>query len=365
MQAWLSRTTFLGNSTLLWIIAGACAVLGYFLVYGIVRVLAARLQTLADHRPNPFTKIAAAVAKATRGWLLFLLAVCVAASFLDFGPSIGRHLGQILYALMGLQLAFWLTRLLVIWLELATSLHGEPDNPIIFGIFRWTMQLFVWTLVLLAVLDNAGVNVNAFVASLGVGGIAVALAAQTVLGDLLSSISIGLDKPFEVGEFIAFGSNLGTIKRVGIKSTRIGSLSGEELAISNSDLLKELVHNYSRMRERRIVFGFSVPLGTPRTQVEKIVERVRDLIEKMDNVRLDRGHFAAIGDYALTFEFVYYVLDPSYNVYMDTQQHINLRIMDILDELNVMFAVPVRVVRHQTEPGRPGLFPAAFAPGQG
>jgi small-conductance mechanosensitive channel len=352
MQTWLTQTTLLGNPTLLWIVAGACAVFGYFLVYGIVRMLAARLQKLADHRPNTFTKIAAAVARATRGWLLFLLSVCIAAGLLDFGPSVAQRLGQILYALIGLQLAFWLTRLIVIWLELVTRRHGEPDNPVIFGIVSWTIQLFIWTIVLLAVLDNAGVNVNAFVASLGVGGVAVALAAQTVLGDLLSSISIGLDKPFEVGEFIAFGSNLGTIKRVGIKSTRIDSLSGEELAISNSDLLKQLVHNYSRMRERRVVFGFSVSLGTSRAQVEKIVERVRALIGNMEDVRLDRGHFAAIGDYSLTFEFVYYVLSPSYNVYMDKQQHINLCIMDILDEMNVALAVPVRALRAASEPGR-------------
>jgi small-conductance mechanosensitive channel len=352
MQTWLTRTTLLGNPTLLWIVAGTCAVFGYFLVYGIVRMLAARLQKLADHRPNTFTKIAAAVARATRGWLLFLLSVCIAAGLLDFGPSVAQRLGQILYALIGLQLAFWLTRLIVIWLELVTRRHGEPDNPVIFGIVSWTIQLFIWTIVLLAVLDNAGVNVNAFVASLGVGGVAVALAAQTVLGDLLSSISIGLDKPFEVGEFIAFGSNLGTIKRVGIKSTRIDSLSGEELAISNSDLLKQLVHNYSRMRERRVVFGFSVSLGTSRAQVEKIVERVRALIGNMEDVRLDRGHFAAIGDYSLTFEFVYYVLSPSYNVYMDKQQHINLCIMDILDEMNVALAVPVRALRAASEPGR-------------
>ena len=352
MQTWLTRTTLLGNPTLLWIVAGTCAVFGYFLVYGIVRMLAARLQKLADHRPNTFTKIAAAVARATRGWLLFLLSVCIAAGLLDFGPSAAQRLGQILYALIGLQLAFWLTRPIVIWLELVTRRHGEPDNPVIFGIVSWTIQLFIWTIVLLAVLDNAGVNVNAFVASLGVGGVAVALAAQTVLGDLLSSISIGLDKPFEVGEFIAFGSNLGTIKRVGIKSTRIDSLSGEELAISNSDLLKQLVHNYSRMRERRVVFGFSVSLGTSRAQVEKIVERVRALIGNMEDVRLDRGHFAAIGDYSLTFEFVYYVLSPSYNVYMDKQQHINLCIMDILDEMNVALAVPVRALRAASEPGR-------------
>jgi small-conductance mechanosensitive channel len=353
MQTWLTQTTLLGNPTLLWIVAGACAVFGYFLVYGVVRMLAARLQRLADRRPNTFTKIAAAVARATRGWLLFLLSVCIAAGLLDFGPSAAQRLGQILYALIGLQLAFWLTRLIVIWLELVTHRHGEPDNPIIFGIVSWTIQLFIWTIVLLAVLDNAGVNVNAFVASLGVGGVAVALAAQTVLGDLLSSISIGLDKPFEVGEFIAFGSNLGTIKRVGIKSTRIDSLSGEELAISNSDLLKQLVHNYSRMRESRVVFGFSVSLGTSRAQVEKIVERVRALIGNMEDVRLDRGHFAAIGDYSLTFEFVYYVLSPSYNVYMDKQQHINLCIMDILDELNVALAVPVRALRTASGPGRP------------
>jgi small-conductance mechanosensitive channel len=197
---------------------------------------------------------------------------------------------------------------------------------------------------LLALLTNAGVNITAFVASLGIGGIAVALALQNILGDLFASVAIGLDKPFEPGEFIAFGADMGTVRHVGVKSTRIASLSGEQLAVSNSQLLNQLIHNYSRMPERRVVFGFTVPYDTTREQLREITERTNAVIEAAQPVRFDRGHFTGFGADGFTFEFVYYMLDSSYTLYRDVQQRINHEIMDVLDSLGVRFAVPARAV---------------------
>lgn len=215
--------------------------------------------------------------------------------------------------------------------------------------------MVVWTILLLAFVDNVGVNVTTFIASLGIGGIAIALALQNVLGDLFASISIGLDKPFEVGEVIAFGTVIGTIVHVGVKSTRIASLSGEQLIISNSKLLDQLVHNYSRMPKRRVVFGFRVPYGTPGGKVRTIVERTRTFIEGEKPTRFDRGHLANFGEYGLEFEFVYYVLDPSYNVYRDVQQAINFRIMELLEQLEVPFAVPTRSLQVQDSEVLPAI----------
>jgi small-conductance mechanosensitive channel len=209
----------------------------------------------------------------------------------------------------------------------------------------------VWAVLLLFFLSNVGVNVNAFVASLGIGGVAVALALQNILGDLFASAAIGLDKPFEVGQVIAFGQELGTVLHVGVKTTRVRSLSGEELAISNTDLLKQVIHNHSRRSERRIVFGFKVPYGTPRAQVEEIPRRVRSFFEQEEKVRFDRGHFSNFGEHGPEFEFVYIVLDPDYTLYMDIQQRINLRIMELLDELGAEIAIPVRQIRVVSAPG--------------
>ena len=221
------------------------------------------------------------------------------------------------------------------------------------GVLTWAVQFCVWVTLALALLAAGGVNITAFVASLGVGGVAVALALQNVLTDLFSSIAIGLDKPFEVGEFIAFGSDLGTVTKVGIKSTRIQSLSGEELAVSNSVLLKNLIHNYSRMKQRRVVFNFRLPFDTPREKIPEVVTRVRGFIERESPTRFDRGYLSGFGDYGLDFEFVYYVLDPAYNTFVEIQQRINLAMLDAWDELGIEFAVPARKV-HASVPASGG-----------
>ena len=184
---------------------------------------------------------------------------------------------------------------------------------------------------------------------------AVALALQNVLGDLFASISIGLDKPFVVGEFIAFGTEQGTVTKVGIKSTRIQSLSGEEMAISNSVLLKELIHNHSRRRERRIVFTFRLPFDTARDKIPTAIERVRGFIEAEKPTRFDRGYLSGFGDWGLDFEFVYYVLDPSYNVFVEIQQRINLKMLEAWGELGIEFAVPARKLHAAPEAGSPGV----------
>src|SRR5579875_2042383 len=263
MNQWLHHSGWLGHSSLAWIIAGLGALLGYAVTHGAASILGSRLRALAARTHRSGFGIAAAVTEATRGWLLLLLAVAIALDVLHFGTPTeqARHLRhwlqQITFALVGLQAAFWVSALIVAWLRRSTH-QGTPQrgNPVMLGVLTWFAHFVVWVTLILALLAIAGVNISAFIASLGIGGVAVALALQNVLGDLFASISIGLDKPFEVGDTIAFGSAQGTVIKVGIKSTRIRSQSGEELAISNSVLLKELVHNYTRMRERRVVFGF-------------------------------------------------------------------------------------------------------------
>jgi small-conductance mechanosensitive channel len=326
--------------------------LGYIVAQGVVALLGARLAKIAGRTRRPGATIAAAVVKATRGWLLLLIAIAIALEFLYLGkaePGVkGPHdyLQLVTWALVGIQVALWISTLLVSALRYPAE-HDKTHhpNPVMLGVLTWAVQFVVWVTLVLALLAGGGVNITAFVASLGIGGVAVALALQNVLGDLFASISIGLDKPFEVGEYIAFGTDSGTVTKVGIKSTRIRSLSGEELAVANSVLLKDLIHNYTRMQERRVVFGFRVPYGTRGRDLEEIAERTRAIISSQDKTRLDRGHFRAFGDWGFEFEFVYYVLDPGYTVYCDIQQRINLEIMALLEQRDIEFAIPARLLR--------------------
>jgi small-conductance mechanosensitive channel len=373
MEHWLYHTTWFGNSTFAWLVAAGGALLGYIVAHTAAAIIAALLRKMAARTPRRGLAIAAVVAQATRGWLLFLIAIAIALDVLQVGAtttegSAARHwtiadgLHLLTYALIGIQVAFWISALVVSWLRRSANRDGgEPANPVMLGVLTWVVQFVIWVTLVLALLAEGGVQISAFVASLGVGGVAVALALQNVLGDLFASISIGLDKPFEVGEFIAFGTDLGTVTKVGVKTTRVASLSGEELAISNSNLLKNLIHNYTRMQERRVVFGFRVPYGTSRHDLQAIVDGARAAITNQEQTRLDRGHFRAFGDSGFEFEFVYYVLDPGYTLYCDIQQRINVDIMAVLEGLGVDFAVPARRL-HGPAP-RPSDVPeAADAP---
>ncbi len=357
MSDWFQHGEWLGNTALAWVIAAACALAGYVVLHGAAAIIGARLRSLAELTHRRGFAIASDVAKATRGWLLLLIAIVVALDFLHFGKTaeqtgaVQHWLHLLTYALVGIQAAFWASALLVSWLSRSASRDGDrPANEVMLGILTWAIQFVIWVTLLLAVLSFGGVPITSFIASLGIGGVAVALAAQNVLGDLFSSIAIGLDKPFVVGEFIMFGSDLGTVTKVGIKSTRIASLSGEELAVSNSVLLKNLIHNYSRMQQRRIVFNFRLPFDTPRDRIPEAVERVRGFIEAEKLTRFDRGYLSGFGEYGLDFEFVYYVLDPAYNTFVAIQQRINLKMLEAWGELGIEFAVPARKL-HATPPG--------------
>lgn len=208
-------------------------------------------------------------------------------------------------------------------------------------------QTVVWLIGLLFLVDNLGYDITTIVAGLGIGGIAIALAAQTILGDLFSYLVIFFDKPFELGDFIIVGEKMGTVEYIGIKTTRLRALEGEQIVCSNTDLTNSRVHNYKRMQERRVVFGFGVVYDTPADKLDIIPDLVKAVVENMQNVRFDRAHFKDFGDFSLNFEVVYYVLSPDYNVYMNYQQDINMKIFRLFEREHIEFAFPTQTIQFQ------------------
>jgi small-conductance mechanosensitive channel len=202
------------------------------------------------------------------------------------------------------------------------------------------VRILLWLIIVLIALDNLGVNISALIAGLGIGGIAIALAVQNILGDLFASFTIVLDKPFVIGDFIIVDNFLGTIEHIGLKTTRVRSLSGEQLIFSNTDLLKTRIRNYKRMYERRVVFSIGVIYQTSHERLTKIPKIIRDIINKQEQTRFDRAHFKEYGPYALNFEIVYWIENPDYNVYMDIQQAINLEIFQQFEKEGIEFAYP-------------------------
>jgi small-conductance mechanosensitive channel len=200
--------------------------------------------------------------------------------------------------------------------------------------------LVIWALAFLLALENLGAEIGPLLAGLGIGGIAVALAVQTVLGDLLASMSIALDKPFSVGDFLAIDAFMGTVEHIGVKSTRLRSLSGEQIVMSNADILRSRVRNFGRMQERRVAMMLGVTYDTPRDVLRAIPQALREIVNAQSQTRFDRCHFMAYGQSALQFELVFFVTNADFNVYADIQQATNLAILDRFDEMGVKFAFP-------------------------
>lgn len=204
------------------------------------------------------------------------------------------------------------------------------------------LNIVIWIIGIIFLIDNLGYNVTTLITGLGIGGIAVALAAQTILGDLFSYFAIFFDKPFEIGDSITIGDQSGTVEKIGIKTTRIRTLSGDQLICSNSDLTNSRVNNFKRLENRRIVFTLRVVYNTPSEVLEEIPGIVKAIIDKQPQVEYGRGHLAALGDWSLNFDFVYNVLSPDYGLYMDVQHAIYMEIVKVFKEKSICFAFPTQ-----------------------
>ena len=284
----------------------------------------------------------------SRTTVVFFLAVSsfMGLRMLEMSVPTRLTLGSALTVAVFWQTGIWASAAAAAWFDRKHRHHGAANGTPAgsLGIIAFIVQGAIWALVILLALDNLGVNITALIAGLGVGGVAVALAVQNILGDLFASLSIAFDRPFEVGDFLVVDQFLGSVERIGIKSTRLRSLSGEQIVMSNADLLKSRVRNYGRMAERRVLFTIGVTYETPSDLLESIPKLIRGIVESQDGTRFDRSHFAAHGAASIDFETVYYVLTADYNRYMDIQQDINMRIHREFERLGVEFAYPTQRV---------------------
>ena len=337
-----------GNPAWRWLLFATVLILALIGLRLLRRWALKRIETLAATTTTDIDDLLAQLVERTHGLFLLVVALFLAARPLELTAGVETGVRRIFAIALFLQAGLWGGRL-VNWLierQLRRREAEEPDAPraAILSLFGFFGQVAVWSVVMLLALDNLGVDVTGLIAGLGIGGIAVGLALQNVLQDTFASLSIILDKPFEVGDFLVVGDFQGTVEKIGIKSTRLRSLSGEQIVMGNDDLLSSRIRNYKRMMERRAVFGFGILYDTPADTVERIPGIVREIIESMDQTRFDRAHFKGFGDSSLEFEVVYYVEVPDYPVFMDIQQEINLRLMRRLEELDVEFAFPTRTV---------------------
>ncbi len=341
----LARQDAQGNSVSRWMIC----VLGTLVVYLAFRlakaVLEGRARRLAELSEKDWFLAVELLLRRTKSWfLLFAALFCTSAFF----PLEGWEdfIQTIVIVALLVQAALWADALIASNISRYIERNRETDAAGVttLAALGFVGRLALWTVAMLSVLASLKIDITALVAGLGIGGVAVALAAQNVLGDLFASASIVLDKPFVLGDFIIVDDKMGSVEYIGLKTTRLRSLSGEQLVFANADLLKSRIHNYKRMYERRVVFTIGVAYETPYDKIAGMPAMLRAIIESQQPVRFDRAHFARYGDSALIFEVVYYVLASEYNKYMDVQQAVNLAIFQRFAEEKIEFAYPTRTV---------------------
>jgi small-conductance mechanosensitive channel len=287
---------------------------------------------------------------------LFAIALFLASRHLVFPPRLERVVEVVIVCLFWLQVGLWGMASVRFGIDVRRAQNTELDSMLTgsLDVILFCAGLIIWAMVMLLALDNLGVQIKPLLAGLGIGGIAVALAVQTVLSDVLASVSIALDKPFSVGDSLTIDTFQGTVEHIGVKSTRLRSLSGEQIIIANADIIKARVRNFGRMGERRAVFQFGVNYDTPTDVLARIPGEIRKIVEAQADTRFDRCHLLTYGDTALQFELVYFMTKPDFGLYADTQQAINLALLDRLRELKVQLAAPTRGLVYVELPAKPG-----------
>ncbi|OIP89566.1 MAG: mechanosensitive ion channel protein MscS [Syntrophaceae bacterium CG2_30_49_12] len=340
--------TYYGNTLNAWLWAVIVAIVIFATLKVLQKVIIKHLAPFAEKTETFFDNLAIDLLKSTKFFFFLFLSLYAGSLTLSLPERASSLLRNATLIAFFLQAAIWGNHCLSFFLNRYKSqkLALEQDAASVATItaFGFIGRLFLWTIVLLLILDNLGVDITSLIAGLGIGGIALALAAQNILGDLFASLSIMLDKPFVIGDFIIVDEYMGSIEQIGLKTTHLRSLSGEQLIISNADLLKSRIRNYKRMYERRVVFSLGVIYQTPYDKLKTIPAMVREIIEAQEQTRFDRAHFKEFGNSSLNFEIVYWVKNPDYNVYMDLHQAINMEIFRRFEEEGIVFAYPTQTL---------------------
>lgn len=286
----------------------------------------------------------------TKQFFFISVALYAAQEILTFPPRVQQVISELVFTLMLLQVGFSAGRALRFYLEIK-EMERAPDRVFTgsLNIIHFVAGILIWSLLILVALENLGVNITALLAGLGVGGVAVALALQNVLGDLFASLSIALDKPFAVGDVLAIDAFTGAVERIGIKTTRLRSENGEQIILSNADILKSRVRNFGRAPEQRALATIRLSYSIPAQTLKGVPKLLESIVREQANARFERCHLKTLGDSCLQFELTYFVQQPKINSLFDLQQAVNFRIIEEFRRIGIEFAYPTQrvMVEHQ------------------
>jgi small-conductance mechanosensitive channel len=343
------------NSVRAWLTAAVTATIVFVGLVLLRRLLISRIGAIAARTTNNIDDMFVDVLRETRRWVLLVLAVYSSAQGLTL-PRLDAYLHPAAKLVLLWQAALWGGAAVSFWVKLYMERRTATNDRASIAMITAMgvgAKVFLWILIVITALKSVfAIEITPLITGLGVSGIAVALAVQNILGDLLAALAIVFDKPFDVGDSIGVDQINGTVEHIGLKTTRIRSIGGEQIIIGNSDLLKSRLRNYRRMYQRRVLFNLDVTFDTPPDVLSRLPRIVESIVSAQSPVKFDRSHVSSFGESAIRIESVYYVLDPDYKIYMDIQQQINLEILRRFTKENVRFALPSRTVYHEGPAGK-------------
>jgi small-conductance mechanosensitive channel len=350
-------------------VIGMAAFAGVFLMGWMIRAMLRRcvlprLTGDAQHPRDLSRDIVVAIIRNTSTFFLLVIALWIASRTLPWRGVLHGVLGGALTVAIWCQIGLWGNAVLgrVLQRNRLRREEADPASLTAYGLLGFFGRVAIWASVALTILWALDYQIAPLIGALGVSGIAVAFALQSILADIFNSMAIILDKPFRVSDFIIVGDTLGTVEQIGIKTTRIRSLTGEQIIMTNSDLLGSRIRNFKRMLERRVAFKFGVVYQTAPEKLEQIPSMLKAIIQGVQRTRFDRAHFFEYGDFSLNFEVVYYVSGSDYTVYMDIQQAINLAMFRQFAAAGIEFAYPTQSIMVQRSAPAPRELQAAPVP---
>ena len=339
----------LGVNSLNDLMRAAILFIGITIVLKIIQlVVLGRLKKLAEKTATDFDDTIIAILQGVKPMMYVMAAFFFSAKALTLPGGVTLVIDILFLLSVVYEVVFAVDKLVVFFLQQYLAKDGDPSDEAqsesIVNVARVIIKGVLWFIGSMVILSNVGVNITSLIAGMGIGGIAIALAVQSVLGDMFSSFSIYLDKPFRVGDYIVVGSDSGVVEQIGLKSTRLKTLQGEQLIISNKELTSVRVQNFKQMEKRRVVFTLGIEYGTPVKKLEAIPGMIREIIAIQDNADFDRSHFRGYGDFSLDFETVFYVNSSEYAKYMDILEKINLSIYERFEKEGLSFAFPTQTI---------------------
>lgn len=329
-----------------YLLALGVTLLTYMLIWILRLLLTTKVEKFIKSS-NKWDDIVVYTMEKTTQFFMISASLYAGLKFIPHNKLLNLYLNRVFFIIVMWQIAIWSHHLLNKWIS-ATITKKTRRNPAAassISLIQLLARMILFSIIFLFTLSNLGIKITTIIAGLGVGGIAVALALQKILGDLFSSLSIVLDKPFVVGDFIIIDQYMGEVEKIGLKTTRLRSLGGEQIIFSNSDLLATRIRNYKRMRERRIAFSLQLPLNTESDKIKTAVSLIVAIIRTKSRTRFERCHFMKIALNSVDIETVYWVLSDDYDLYMDIQQDILFDIKNAFEAEKITFASPLQTVQ--------------------